>query len=1108
MQLIDIPSPNLFRDIQVQINHQYRSFKSGFCKLKPNTDDTFTIIQNDAEAKVTFLSQNIVAEITYFLHGNSTYLVEITHITKDSLFIHLAFFQRGKPLILGEVDIGYDEVFVKQLKNTPVSKESLERQFPHSFEIIDPLSKEKWLLIFAGNNDELDINDENAFSICGHSHTVSVERREHQSKTIWFATKYASNHTRRSNLLLAKGTVKFTQADQATLATQQIQTWKKENEQEADFYMDTWDQYGDLEWEAFYKKVYTIGAVTILEAKKEQGSLQVRVSKADGEKFSKGDPLEPYDDNFPVNITDTEQIPWEEFYKHLKDYKKNTSPTFEVKDITDDNDTSIVTLSNENNATLSVDQQLQYSIAGTITQIKRRHQARTKIQQGQAGIPNLHLILNPGGEDYYTPAFRKQKRHQPLTPSVKDKIYGKKYDPMPRQVEAIDIALNTPDIAIIQGPPGTGKTTVIAAIVERLNQLEKKTNIAGTVLVSAYQQDAVDNLVARLTVNSLPSWKLGGRKKEDELRQYEKLLHWGRDVVDKVVQQNPIIENTLAETNLMKLWDTYCRFPCATFAIQFLEQVLDDKHLFAISREQSERIQKKIDAIAADEEKKKASFNSIRRHIYAIRTTSQGIKDDGRKRVLDLIQYVEDNPMFADDFQQWKEPLIAFVKSTSTTKKDRADLQNLKQTLLLHFRPKTQFSEELLDKELQKLTNDIFAGLKQNSTNSIQHILVNYLEDVETNMYEVIRILLEYNYVYATSVQQSVKDSVIKTKQAYQYTTEGHNYYDTVIIDEAARTAPRDLLIPMTLARKRIILVGDHRQLPHIVEQALLEQIEKQEEERPLEKKDVLSKSLFEHLFERCAALERMDGIPRRITLDAQFRTHPTLGNFVSSQFYPAEEQFASPLPVTHFEHGILNLHNKCAVWINTPYSQRHRERRSGTSWTRHIEITAIAEQLAKWLKDENYQSLSFGVISFYKAQTTAIKRELLESKYQLSQDGQSLDKKYRILENGHERLRIGTVDAFQGMEFDIVFLSTVRSFNVDQITISTPPRRVFGHINAPERLCVSMSRQKKLLIAVGDGTLMQSDFALEHCSHLAKFYQLCMNEPEGLVHNFQQGLL
>ena len=36
--------------------------------------------------------------------------------------------------------------------------------------------------------------------------------------------------------------------------------------------------------------------------------------------------------------------------------------------------------------------------------------------------------------------------------------------------------------------------------------------------------------------------------------------------------------------------------------------------------------------------------------------------------------------------------------------------------------------------------------------------------------------------------------------------------FDTVVIDEAARANPLDLFVPMAMARRRIILVGDHRQ--------------------------------------------------------------------------------------------------------------------------------------------------------------------------------------------------------------------------------------------------------------------------------------------------------
>jgi len=62
--------------------------------------------------------------------------------------------------------------------------------------------------------------------------------------------------------------------------------------------------------------------------------------------------------------------------------------------------------------------------------------------------------------------------------------------------------LNTPDIALVQGPPGTGKTTVVTAILERLNEEYDKTkSIRGQILVSGFQHDAVENIVARLSVS-------------------------------------------------------------------------------------------------------------------------------------------------------------------------------------------------------------------------------------------------------------------------------------------------------------------------------------------------------------------------------------------------------------------------------------------------------------------------------------------------------------------------------------------------------------------------------------------------------------------------------
>lgn len=56
--------------------------------------------------------------------------------------------------------------------------------------------------------------------------------------------------------------------------------------------------------------------------------------------------------------------------------------------------------------------------------------------------------------------------------------------------------------------------------------------------------------------------------------------------------------------------------------------------------------------------------------------------------------------------------------------------------------------------------------------------------------------------------------------------------YENVLIDEAARSNPPDLLIPMSMAKRRIILVGDHKQLPHLIDENILEYLKDEEEKK------------------------------------------------------------------------------------------------------------------------------------------------------------------------------------------------------------------------------------------------------------------------------------
>ena len=177
--------------------------------------------------------------------------------------------------------------------------------------------------------------------------------------------------------------------------------------------------------------------------------------------------------------------------------------------------------------------------------------------------------------------------------------------------------------------------------------------------------------------------------------------------------------------------------------------------------------------------------------------------------------------------------------------------------------------------------------------------------------------------------------------------------------------------------------------------------------------------------------MEEKDGIKRTVTLDAQYRTHPLLGDFASNNFYKKyEEGYRSPLGAELFEQRLQGIENKAAVWIDVPNHQGREERLHTGSRKRIAEASKIAEYVNKWIGSEEGSGLSFGVISFYKAQVYAAYKALQEYGItERAQDGTwQICQEYRFLENGDERLRIGTVDAFQGMEFDIVFLSIVRT--------------------------------------------------------------------------------
>lgn len=155
----------------------------------------------------------------------------------------------------------------------------------------------------------------------------------------------------------------------------------------------------------------------------------------------------------------------------------------------------------------------------------------------------------------------------------------------------------------------------------------------------------------------------------------------------------------------------------------------------------------------------------------------------------------------------------------------------------------------------------------------------------------------------------------------------------------------------------------------------------------------------------------------------------------------------------------------------------------------REAEAQRIMELMDELQYDPEFKYLSVGIITFYSGQEQVLLRMAKEKGYILENNEIHPDYKFVINKNGQktdkERFRIGTVDSFQGKEFDVVILSTVRSND----------KRIYGFLEREQRLNVAFSRAQKLLIIVGDAEMYTVPQAENKVRGLFEIYNnICSN--------------
>ena len=874
-------------------------------------------------------------------------------------------------------------------------------------------------------------------------------------------------------------------------------------------YLRLWEEYGMLEWEQAQECARTLGSLRFKDANLIEGERWawcLKVTLSDLNDFRENWKNLGLSPNTQVELGEKELNLDMEY--HSSGAVENGMQHRPVCGELEFKQDSVILTPNQDKRSERPPKEgfIYYALSGDETVKKRRTQAKQSIQQG-CRLPQLRYLL----EGVASPSAR-HSRLLGLSPYSKVCFKGA---PTERQKLALDTAINTPDIALIVGPPGTGKTQVIAALQRRLAETlgSEQAQLQHQVLISSYQHDAVDNALNRAEVFGLPAVRIGGRRNEGAI---DPIAIWCKNKRDEIADRLELIRlNDPLTRPLTELNDRIIALKLARLSSE--ESQLQFAQIDMLLRELAEldvclppEIRNRWEAFLTEhtqiETQRRANAPAgLIRLVRTLRISPTGFEDDGADRVYQLERTLR---RFHLTLAESEWALLQRLSTvTVVSDADLHDLAAFKHTMLDRlipdYRP-PQFKQALSGEAIDLLVDiegAIDAPLRK-SRRGITAVVASYYAALEQTPADAARAVREYASVVGATCQQSAGKAMGNLHALNRLNATENIEFDTVIIDEAARANPLDLFVPMAMARRRIVLVGDHKQLPHLIQRELEDELIAQQNLTDAQA-IAYEQSLFERLLRQLREQEKVDNIKRVVMLDTQYRMHPTLGDFISQQFYEPEGLgiLHSGRPASDFVHTIPGYVSQCAAWIDVPLHDG-KESRQGSSRLRVAEAEVIAREV-KRIIDACGPTVSIGVISFYRAQCNCILKQFMQEGLAEEDDESDIviSRSYRQTDAGEERLRVGTVDAFQGKEFDVVFLSVVRT---NAMTITSQKagierehllNRKYGHLRLANRLNVAMSRQRKLLIAVGDRTMAAGAEPEEAIPALAAFLKLCSKE-------------
>ena len=343
------------------------------------------------------------------------------------------------------------------------------------------------------------------------------------------------------------------------------------------------------------------------------------------------------------------------------------------------------------------------------------------------------------------------------------------------------------------------------------------------------------------------------------------------------------------------------------------------------------------------------------------------------------------------------------------------------------------------------------------------HLLQEVLDE-NTTLNSIKSTLSEARIIVATTSTMNSRSALFNIK-----------HFDLVIIDEASQILEPNIVGILTARQEegraidRFILVGDHKQLPAVVQQQ--GSLEMEGSDKRLD--SIHLSSCANSLFERLILTERAAGRTDFIgTLHKQGRMHPDIADFANRKFYAKEQLECVPLAHQLETELAYNEESKDAldnalkahrmIFIpSMPCKQLNISEKVNTDEARII--ADLLRRLYRQMSKDFDPQKSVGVIVPYRNQIAMIRKEI-----------------ERLEIPALEDISIDTVERYQGSQRDVILYSfTIQSrYQLDFLTANT----FYEEGQAIDRkLNVAITRARKQLILTGnESTLRQNQLFAE----------------------------